>query len=165
MRTNAEVDRAVRLAVQQAMARGEGIISGGALGVDSIALDEALKLNPEADRIKVFLPTSLETYVAHYRRRAAEKAVTTEQAEKLIEQLIELKQLRPAALVENLGNRVVDRDTCYGRNTAIVEACDELVAFPVVTELSNSPGTRDTIAKAEAKGVPVKVLEFNLTAR
>jgi len=33
---------------------GNGIVSGGALGVDYIATDEALRLNPSATQIKIY---------------------------------------------------------------------------------------------------------------
>ena len=69
---NTEIEDAVRKIVQEIIARDDRVVSEGALGVDSIALDEALKLNPSADRIKIFLPVTLERYSVHYRKRADE---------------------------------------------------------------------------------------------
>lgn len=61
-KTNREIEEKIRKVIREIIKRGDGIISGGALGVDYIALDEALKLNPKAERIKIFLPTTLKKY-------------------------------------------------------------------------------------------------------
>ncbi|MBI2047855.1 MAG: hypothetical protein HYT27_01830, partial [Parcubacteria group bacterium] len=55
-KTNETVEQGVLEAVRKIIERGDGIVSGGALNVDYFATDEALKLNPTADRIKIFLP-------------------------------------------------------------------------------------------------------------
>ena len=65
-RTNQKIEDDVRGIVREIMERGDGIVSGGALGIDSIALDEAMKCNPGADRIKIFLPATLDRYAKHY---------------------------------------------------------------------------------------------------
>ncbi len=162
-KTNKKIEKAVRDTVREIMLRGDGIISGGALGVDFIALNEALKNNPSADRIKIFLPTSLEIYAVHYRKRAQEKAVTKNQAEALIAQLTKLKKTNPVALVENLENSIVNKENYYKRNSAVVDASDELVAFRVKSEFSEGLGVKDTIDKAKQAGIPVKVLYYDLT--
>jgi hypothetical protein len=51
----------------------------------------------------------------------------------------------------------------YERNSRIVEASDELVAFRIKTEASEGIGTADTIEKAKAKGIPVKLYSYDLT--
>ncbi|MDD5251857.1 MAG: hypothetical protein PHT12_04470 [Patescibacteria group bacterium] len=162
-KTNTAVEEAVREAVSHIMAAGDGIVAGGALGVDFFAVDEAMKLDPAASRIKVFLPTTLERYAAHYRQRAGEEVVTPAQAEMLIGQLTRLKQTNPAAVIENPANEVVDKAAYFDRDTAVVNASDELLAFHVVSHVSDGPGTLDTISKARAKGIPISVREFNLS--
>lgn len=89
---NSRVEHNVRSTVKEITQGGNGIVAGGALGVDFFATDEALKHDPTASRIKVFLPTSLPTYAAHYRKRAEEGVITPKQAEILIQQLEKLKQ-------------------------------------------------------------------------
>ena len=44
-KTNTEVEDAVRRTAKEIIERGDGIVSGGAIGVDSLALDEVLKFN------------------------------------------------------------------------------------------------------------------------
>ncbi|MCR4261087.1 MAG: DNA-protecting protein DprA [Candidatus Colwellbacteria bacterium] len=151
--TKAEED--VRREVRDIITRGDGIVSGGALGIDYFATDEALKLNPSAEQIKIFLPTTLEIYAKHYRSRAEEGVITKEAAEVLIQQLETLQKSNSESLIENKGNAVVDKQTYYERNTDVMDASDEILAFRV----TNSGGTQDTIDKAREKGTPVK--EFN----
>lgn len=157
-KSNQQVEDDVRKIVREIIQRGVGIVSGGALRVDYFALDEALKSNPSATQIKIFLPCSLEKYAVHYRMRAHEGVITHELAEQLIEQLTRLKKVNPDALIENKNNTVVDKEAYYERITKIVDASDELVAFHV----NKSEGTQDTITKAEKKGIPVKIFSYTI---
>ncbi len=155
-KTNEEVEKRVREAVRKIIERGDGIVSGGALNVDFFATDEALKLNPTAEKIKIFLPVILDLYSAHYRKRATEGVITSEQAEALIAQLESLRVARPGALIGNLQNTVVNPQTYFERNTEVVSASDALVGFQV----NNSEGVEDTIEKAIAQGKPVCLEKF-----
>lgn len=165
-KTNKEIEEKIRGTVREIMMQGDGIISGGALGVDFIALDEALKNDFKAERIKIFLPTTLEVYTAHYHKHASLGTITSEQAENLISQLAKLKKINPEALIENQNinfTKETKKQMYYERNSAIVEACDELVAFQVKTEQSEGLGTADTVEKAKKKGIPIKLFQYDLT--
>ena len=135
-----------------------GIVTGGALNVDSFATDEAIKLDPKCKRLKIFLPVTLKLYSAHYRRRAKEGVITEKQAENLIAQLEYVKKTNPKALIENKTNKVVDKDTYFERNTKVVEASDELYTFHV--KESTGGGTEDTAEKAKKLGIPVRRFEY-----
>jgi tRNA A37 threonylcarbamoyladenosine dehydratase len=118
-----------------------------------------------AERIKIFLPTTLEKYEKHYRKHAHLKNITFEQAENLINQLRRLKKINPKALIENPDTNFTEetkKAMYYERNSKIVEASDELVAYHIKTEASEGMGTTDTIKKAQTKGIPVKVFSFDL---
>lgn len=156
--TSAEVEKDVREAVHEIMARGDGIVSGGALNVDYFATDEALKLNPDGSRIKIFLPVTFERYVTHYRKRAEEGVITYDQAETLIDQLTQLKTANSAALIENQVNTECNPTTYFERNTEVMNASDELYAFIV----NGSGGTQDTIDKAKAQGKSVTVKSYEI---
>lgn len=162
-KTNKEIEEDVRNVVREILLRGDGIVSGGALGVDFIALNEALKHDPEASRIKIFLPASLEIYAAHFRKRAEERSITVEQAENLIYQLTRLKKINSRSLIENMENPVVDKKNYYERNSQVVEASDELVAWRIKSEFSEGMGVKDTIDKARQKGIPTRVFNFDLS--
>ncbi len=128
--TSKEVEDDVRREVRELIARGDGIVSGGALGVDYVATDEALRHNPSATQIKIFLPSTLEIYAKHYRNRADEDVITHQQAEDLITQLAALKNTNPDALIEGKHD-VLNPRTYYERNSWVIGASNELLAFQV----------------------------------
>jgi hypothetical protein len=145
---------AVHKEVAAALAAGKSIVTGGALGTDYWATEVALSIDPAW--LKVILPTSLVTYAAHYRRRAAEGAISAQQAENLIRQLEAVEQA--GGLVEHPERpQVVNVTTYYLRNQDVVDAADELLAFQV----NASAGTQDTVDKAQMKGIPVVVFTFD----
>jgi len=143
-KTSPEIETAVRATVKKIIERGDGIVSGGALNVDWFATDEALKLDPTAKHIKIFLPVIIELYAAHYRKRAIEEVITSEQAETLIAQLEKLKSVNPNALIEHKENTIVDPRTYFERNTEVVNTSDALIGFQV----NDSEGVGDTVKKA-----------------
>ena len=165
-KVNQEIENKVRNTVCEIIQRGNGVVSGGALGVDYIALDEALKNDLKAEKIKVFIPTTLEKYTEHYRKHARLKNITSEQAENLIGQLTRLKQANPKALIENPDNNFTEKTKktmYYKRNSKIVDISDELVAFRVKTKASKGMGVADTVNKAKKKDIPVKLFLYNFT--
>jgi hypothetical protein len=144
----------VRQEVAAALRAGKGIVTGGALGVDYLATEIALNIDPR--RLKVILPTSFATYASHYRRRADEGVISAQEAEDLIRQLEAVAQA--GSLVEHPERpQVVDVTTYYLRNQDVVDAADELLAFQV----NASRGTQDTVDKARLKGIPVAVITYN----
>jgi len=163
---NKKIENDVRQIVAEIMQRGDGIVSGGALNVDSISLDEAIKHDPFCQRIKIFLPTTLDKFIEYYHKHAEIGDVTVNQAEFLINQLSELKKINPAALIENLDIEFTEENKLkryYDLNSDIVAAVDRLVAFRVKTKNSEGLGTADAIKKAKAKGIPVDLHFYDLS--
>ena len=148
-KTNSQVEADVRDLVRETIAKGDGIVTGGALGVDYLATDEVLRLNPSATQIKVYLPTTLQIYATHYRKRAKEGVITRVQAENLTFQLEKLAKANSHALIENKQNKEVNTETYYERNMEVIGASDELVAFQV----NGSAGTQDAINKAQERKI------------
>ena len=148
-----QIERDVRTTVDKVIAQGDGIVTGGALGVDFMATDEVLKSDFSRDQLKVILPTSLATYSAHYRKRAGEGVISSDQAETLIAQL---EQVRERGTLVELDHAHVNQESYYLRNTAVLEAADSLAAF----QLNHSTGTQDTIEKARARGMAVEPHEY-----
>jgi len=155
--TNALVEKDVRDSVRKIVLDGNGIVTGGALNVDYQATDEVLRQNLPV-QLKIFLPTTLPIFSEHYRRRAKEGLITEKQAEDLISQLLTVKRLNPESLIENQSNKVLNQETYYERNSEVVNASDELVAFQV----NDSQGVQDTIDKARVKGIPVKLFSYQI---
>jgi hypothetical protein len=153
--TSDEIAVDLRREVTNELAEGNGIVTGGALNVDYEATALALAQYPDGSHIKVILPTSLDIYAAHYRKRAGEAVITKEQAEKLIEQL-ELVSRLGALVCMNF--QEVTLDTYFLRNSEVVKASDKLLAFQV----NQSGGVQDTVDKAHKKGIPVKLFSYTV---
>ena len=156
--TTKEVEKDVRKMVGSVLKKGWGIVTGGALNVDSFATDELIKIDPKCNNLKIFLPVTLRLYSAHYRKRAREGIMTKKQAENLITQLEYVKKVNPKAIIENKVNKVVDKTTYFERNTEVVRASDELYTFHI--EESKGGGTVDTTEKAKQLGIPVKMFNY-----
>jgi hypothetical protein len=149
-----EVD--VRRVVQEIVLRGDGVIVGGAPGVDYIATDEYMKVDPTASRLKILLPSTLEKYALHYSRLIEEGEVIPEVGESLITQLQRVRLANQDALVEDLDNEVLNDVAYFKRIEEIVDASDELQAF----RIDSSKGTQHAIDKAHEKGIPTKVYVY-----
>lgn len=135
---------------------GDGIITGGALGVDYKTTDLALRKFPDGSRIKVCLPTPLRVYAAYYQRRASEGVISRQQAKDLVTQLRRLDRL--GRVSTNSRVHTVNQASYYLRNSQVVAASNELLAFQV----NNSAGTQDTIDKAKQRGIPVRVFRYTI---
>ena len=157
--TTKEVERDVRKAVRDVINNGGGIVTGGALNVDSFATDEVIKMDPRCEHLRIFLPVTLKLYSAHYRKRAKEGVITKKQAEDLIAQLEYVKKANSKAIIENKDNKAVDKTTYFERNTKVVGASDELYAFHIKESMGG--GTIDTAEKAKKLGIPVRRFDYN----
>lgn len=162
---NDEIENKLREIVREIISHGDGIVSGGALGVDYVATDEAMKNNPKADKIKILIPTTLEKYAEHYRKQAKLGTITEIQAENLINQLFQLKNINSESLAENQDTNFTEetkKKMYYDRNTKAIDMSDELIAFRVISSESEGLGTADTIEKAKIKGIPIKLFTYQL---
>ncbi|MEO8105606.1 MAG: hypothetical protein ABI602_04715 [Candidatus Saccharibacteria bacterium] len=155
-KTCPELQHDLQREVTAVLQRGDGIITGGALGVDYLATNLALQQAPDGSQLKVFLPTSLEIYAAHYQQRASEGVITQATAKDLIQQLLIVNSI--GSLVVNLAETILNERTYYQRNTRVINASDELLAFQV----NSSAGTQDTIDKARAHGVSVALFRYTV---
>jgi hypothetical protein len=159
--TSSQIEADVRKAIREIFESGDGIVTGGALNVDSFATDEAIGLDPKCKRIKIFLPTTLGIYSKHYRKRAGEGVITVKQAEDLIDLLEKVKKANPNAIIENKVNKVVNQDTYFERNTRVIEAADKLIIFHVIE--STGGGTTDSELKAKEMGILVERHDYKLS--
>jgi hypothetical protein len=150
--TNKEVENDVRTAVREVISRGDGIVTGGATGVDYFAMDEAMKLHPDASRLKVIIPATFASYVYDYHTNWTMPPVTTEIVHDLERLLQKIKDANPQSLIE-MPNDVITQDHYNDRHDEEVEISDEVYAFQV----NNSTGTQDTIDKAARSGLPITV--------
>ncbi|MDO8513293.1 MAG: hypothetical protein Q7S37_02225 [bacterium] len=154
-KTNQEIEAKVRQTVAEIINNGNGIVTGGALNVDYFATDEAMKCDSSFNKIKIVLPSSLETYAKHYHKRADEGVITKEQAENLITQLAKIRNTNLDSIIEGKFE-IIDRVAYFDRITKIIGTADKLIAFQV----NNSEGVQDTINKAKQKGIPIELYSF-----
>jgi hypothetical protein len=153
--TNRDVENDVRCAVREIIHSGNGIVSGGTLGVDFFATDEALKLDVFADQLKIILPTPKSIFFSHYRRAAKDGKITILQAENLISQLTEVDN---RGALTAMSYSLCNPETYYLRNGEVINSSDALLAFRV----NESEGTQDAINKALARGLPVTIKEYTI---
>lgn len=149
--TDEKVERDVRLAAREVIERGDGIVTGGATGVDYFAMDEALMCDPTGITLKVIIPTNLKNYVLDYNTNWCKSPVSKEVIIKLHNLLLRLKEVQPGHLVEMPFENEITQDHYNLRHNEEVAISDEVYAFQV----NNSTGTQDTIDKSIAAGLPV----------
>lgn len=150
-----QIEQEVRSMVHQIIERGDGIVTGGVLGVDYISTDEALAHNPTAKQIKVCLPASFSIYIKHFKKRAD---ITKEEGLALKKQLGRLRAANPLAIVEVRDIVEVTKQAYEARNDLVLSLADELLAFSV----NKSKGTAYTIEKARALDMSVDLREYSV---
>lgn len=152
--TNKEVENDVRRAARQVFLRGDGMVTGGATGVDYYAMDEFIKLNPDCTRIRIFIPARLDHFIADYRKNWKHTPITDADIDNLESILTIIKSRNPAAMYEvKKESGDIAQEEYDLRHNEEVTFSDEVFAFHV----NKSSGTSDTIQKAKAAGLPVSV--------
>jgi hypothetical protein len=156
--TNKEVENDVRQAVRDVLARGDGVLTGGATGVDYFAMDEALKISPDAKNLMVIIPARLESYIHDYYTNWCQEPITKNDIEKLAEILKKIKNTNPANLIE-MPYDIITQEHYNLRHNEEVKLSNEVYAFQV----NESTGTQDTIDKAKKAGLPITLhREYNI---
>ena len=151
---NKEVENDVRQAARRVFENGDGLVTGGATGVDYFAMDEFLKLNPECNRIRIFIPARLNHFIEDYRKNWCWDPVTKEDIDNIEHVLKLIKQRNPSAIFEvRKDSGDITQDEYDLRHNEEVTFSDEVYAFQV----NNSTGTGDTIDKARASGLPISL--------
>ncbi len=150
--TNTNVEDDVHTAVQEVISRGDGIVTGGATGVDYFAMDEALKICPNISQLKVIIPATLDSYIYDYHTNWCHDPITKETIDDLEKILKKIKEINPKHLIE-MPYDTITQDHYDMRHDEEVKISDEVYAFQV----NNSTGTQDTIDKAMKSGLPISL--------
>lgn len=148
--TSEEVEHDVRKAVRDVLARGDGVLTGGATGVDYFAMDESLKHNPTASHLRVIIPARLENYIDDYFTNWFHHPITQKDIENLAELLRKIKGISPTSIME-MPYTIITQEHYNLHNTEEVRYADEVHAFQV----NDSTGTQDTIDKAIKADLPI----------
>lgn len=151
---NKEIENDVRQTVRRVFERGDGIVTGGATGVDYFAMDEFVKLNPECTRIRIFIPARLEHFIADYRKNWKHSPIEDADIDNLEYLLKLIKERNPSAVFEVRKDNGDITQTEYDlRHNEEVTFSDEVCAFQV----NDSTGTSDTVRKAREAGLPIEL--------
>lgn len=148
--TTKEVEEDVRSAVREILLRGDGIITGGATGVDYFAMEEALRIDLDSRFLRVIIPARLDTYIDDYSTNWCQEPLTKKDIDNLAVLLRKIKQINPTSLLE-MPYKVITQEHYNLRDTEEVVYADEVYAFQV----NESTGTQDTIDKARKTGLPI----------
>lgn len=150
--TNEEVERDVRESVREVLAKRDGIITGGALGVDLFCMDEVLKINPTCTNLRVIIPSKLDFYLQHYYKRVIENVITKEDFDNLEKTFHAIQKVNPSAILE-MHFTTIEQNEYDERDAEEVKYGDEIHAFQV----NNSTGTQHTIDAGLLKGIPISL--------
>ncbi len=149
-----QIEKDVRDTVHKIISSGDGIVTGGVLGVDYISTDEVLALKA-VEQIKVCLPSTREIYLKHFKER---KDVSEDESKLLENQLHNLYTLNPNAIIELQNISEVTKDAYEKRNDLVLSHADKLIAFQV----NNSKGTQYTIEKARDLGIETEIHSYTV---
>jgi len=150
--TNKEVEDDVRTAVRDVLSSGNGIVTGGATGVDYFCMDEAMKICPDASQLKVIIPAFLKSYIYDYYMNWCVEPITKETIGNLEKLLLKIKEANPNSLIE-MPNDIITQEHYNLRHDEEIKISDEVYAFQV----NNSAGASDTISKALKSGLPISL--------
>lgn len=148
--TNKDVENDVRQAVRSVIERGDGVLTGGATGVDYFAMDEVLKIDPQVTHLRVIIPARLDSYIHDYFMNWCHEPIIKEDIDKLAALLKKIKKANPTALLE-MPYETITQEHYNLRHDQEVMYSDEVYAFQV----NDSTGTQDTIDKSAKAGLPI----------
>lgn len=157
--TNSEVEEDVRKVVREVLMRGDGVLTGGATGVDYFAMDELLKHNPTASHLRVIIPARIEDYIEDYFTNWCHEPITQKDINNLADILRHIKKINPASILEMPYTKITQEHYNLRHDQEVMYS-DEVHAFQV----NESTGTQDTIDKSTKAGIPTthhKNIKYN----
>ncbi len=149
--TNQEVENDVREAVQDVMKNGDGILTGGALGVDMFAMEECFRLDNECKKLRIILPTKLDIFLNHFEKAVESGKITEEQCERHENILKLIEKNNPASILE-MTFKSISKEEYFAIDAEEVKYSDEVCAFHV----NESTGTQHTVEEAIKAGLKIK---------
>jgi hypothetical protein len=148
--TSKEVEGDVRSCVRDVIRSGRGVLTGGATGVDYFAMDETLRINPDASKLKVIIPAYLDYCLKDCYKNWCQKPITKKEIDLVALTLKHLRKIRSSNLIE-MPNKIITQEHYDLRSEQEVLNCNEIYAFQV----NNSSGTQLTLDFAKKIGVPI----------
>lgn len=150
--TTPQVEKDVREVVRKIISEGNGIVTGGATGVDFFAMDEYFKHDQSCKNLRTFIPAKLSHYISDYHKNWCHDPVSHEDIDRLQNLLIKIKQANPAGFFEvRKDSGDITQEEYNLRHDEEVTFSDALYSFRV----NSSRGTSDTINKAQKAGLEI----------
>lgn len=150
-----EMKRDIRRDVNQALKDGWSIVSGGSTGVDHEAALAVYDAGLARQRLRLYLPLTLDAYVAGFRQRVRDGKADSADTEQMVELLSALRGI-DGVLRDDTPFYRLTPDAFYFRNRQIIEQADKLIAYID----KHSIGARDTAERARRIGVPVQIRDY-----
>jgi len=150
-RTNNQVKTDVEARTDKILKEGNGVILGGALGVDQIATQFILDNGDPKNQLQIFLPIELGAYCEHFFTSQEEYRITRDQAEDITRQIFRVRKVAPHTIHDQTPFTQANQDSYYTRITKQIKACEGLYAFRV----NNSAGAGFAIKEAKRLEKPV----------
>ncbi len=144
-----DVDRDVTREVERLVKRGTGIVTGGAPGVDMLAMDAALRIDPTGSHLKVVLPCAFPMFLRYVNALALHDIISHEDATHLSKLLATARSR--GCCIEHPEFPKITQEAFSFRNAEVVRLSGKLLAFHV----DNSGGTMNTIRHALRAGKDV----------
>lgn len=148
---NFEVENDVRTAVREIITNGDGVLTGGAAGVDYFAMSEVAILN-SLDKLRIILPTKLEIFVEHYKQAEKDGKIEKKVCDDLLQLLQNIYEQSPISFLE-MPFKQITLQEYFTRDEEEVKYSDYIYAFQV----NDSVGTGHTVNKAKEYGLPIIV--------
>lgn len=148
---NVEVENDVRAAVREVIAKGDGVLTGGAAGVDYFAMYEVASLNA-LNKLRILLPTKLEIFIEHYRQAEKDGKIEKKACDDLLHLLQSIYEQSPISFLE-MPFKQITLQEYFARDEEEVKYSDYVYAFQV----NESAGTGHTVKKAQEAGLPILV--------
>jgi 23S rRNA pseudoU1915 N3-methylase RlmH len=130
---------------------GNGVLTGGAPGVDYFCKKEVLK-QKKLNYLRVIIPRKLDDYVKHYQETRQSRGLSVKVIQDLENILRIIYNQSPASILE-MPHEVLTQNEFNERNTEEIKYGDEVYAFQV----NGSTGTQDTIDKALKRGLKISL--------
>lgn len=144
------IESDVRKAVREVFERDDGIVNGGATGVDYFTMDEAFKIDPTCSKLQIIIPTDLDSFIEDHRKNWCLPPITQNDIDTLALLLQKIRAANPHNFVE-MPFKNITQEHYNLRHAEEVKRSDEVYAFHV----NDSPGTQNTIDQAREAGLTI----------
>ena len=148
------IRKEVKYTTKKIIESGNGVIVGGALGVDQIAAETALTYG-DPNQLIVITPINKWEYGDHYADSWEKRGVISRSQAEALHDLLYLR-VPQDRIHDSSRFRRVHQESYFARDQKEVDLADVVIGF----HLDDTGGTADTLHKARQAGLPVYVRRY-----